>query len=341
MINMIKLFEKWLKQFLLFIIKIIVPATSKRGDVYQWQDFDNILVFRLDDRLGNSLLVLSLVQSIKRSLPHSHIDLMMTVNYILLYRNHPDIHKVIAYDQKHLFRNPFRFITLISRLRKNNYDVVFSSSNPDTLSVSQAIFCRLVSKGRSIGFDWKESALIYSDVVKGDTALNYAQAQVDLWRYFDHQAIYDPPKIYFIENLILKPEKDILIWLGATGNKILSETMVSGLLEIVDELDLMYTLAAGPHDENVIKRYSADLQKQIRIQRLDLEGISKFFKTFKLICMPDTGPMHLVAALNIPLIQVFVDSNTKQYGYSGENKLIIDRILEKESATKFIKKFVT
>jgi len=104
---------------------------------------------------------------------------------------------------------------------------------------------------------------------------------------------------------------------------------------------LMYTLAAGPHDDSVIQRYSGDLQKQIGILRFDLPGISKFFKTFKLICMPDTGPMHLVAALDIPLIQVFVDSNTKQYAYSGEKKLIVDRKLEKDSVIKFIKKFVT
>ena len=179
-----KKIEQWLKQIFLYLFKILLPKISENKLNLDWKNFQHILVFRLDNRLGNSILILSLIQSIKKSHPQARVDVLMTSSYTDIYKHHPDIHEIIHYDQKHLFRNPLRFIFLIKQLRKNDYDVVFSSSNPDSLSVSQAIFCRMVSGGRSVGFDWNESPRIYSDVVRGDTNIHYARAQFDLWQYF-------------------------------------------------------------------------------------------------------------------------------------------------------------
>jgi ADP-heptose:LPS heptosyltransferase len=52
--------------------------------------------------------------------------------------------------------------------------------------------------------------------------------------------------------------------------------------------------------------------------------------------MPDTGPMHLAAALDLPLIQIFINSNEQWYGYSGRNRLIV----KGESDLKQIGQFI-
>ncbi|MCK4559356.1 MAG: glycosyltransferase family 9 protein [Calditrichia bacterium] len=333
-----KKLEKWLKQFLIFLIKILLPGKNNNKINDDWHNFKRVLVFRLDNRFGNSILILSLVQSIKKSLPGAAIDVMMTSSYIALYKNHPDISRIIQYDQKHLFRNPLRFLFLIKNLRKNNYDIVFSSSNPDALSVSQALFCRLVTKGRSVGFDWKDSAKIYSVVVRGNTTIHYSAAQVDLWRHFDAKAEFTFPKLYFIHKNTQRLDQNILLWLGATGNKILNEELITFLVKIFEEINLKYVIAAGPFDDKIIANYSPGLRANILIQNLDLGGIASWYRTFNIICMPDTGPMHMVAALDIPLIQVFVNSNVKQYGYRGPNKYIIDKEINADSLKQFVRK---
>jgi ADP-heptose:LPS heptosyltransferase len=333
-----KKLEKWLKNIAISVFKLIAPAISKRKLHSKWQNFKRVLVFRLDTRFGNSILILSLVQSIKKSLPNAKIDVMMTSVYNRLYDQHPDIATIIPYDQKYLFRNPLRYLKLIKELRKNDYDVVFSSSNPDALSVSQAIFSRLITTGRNVGFDWKDSAKIYSDVVAGNTTMHYAAAQVELWKYFDAQAGFSFPKLYFNDAMNQHGRRDLLLWLGATGNKIFSEVLITSLLKTFEEIQLNCVLAAGPFDKKIIADYSPGLRARILIQNLDLDQIASWYKTFKIICMPDTGPMHLVAALDIPLIQIFVHSNVKQYGYHGANKYIVDKEIDADALKQFVLK---
>jgi len=333
-----KQLEKWLKKFLIFLIKLLIPERKKEIVNNKWQNFQRILVFRLDNRFGNSILILSLVQSIKDSLPDASVDILMTSSYIKFYENHPAIQTVIPYDQKYLFRNPVRFLLLIRLLRKNNYDAVFSSNNPDAFSVSQVIFNLLVTKNRSVGFDWKESSKLYTDVVTGNTSIHYSKSQYDLWRHFDKKANYSPPKLYYISKKNIIPDKSLLLWLGATGNKILSEELVDSIIVAIEKLKVNYNLAVGPNDQQVREAYKQQWRDDIQTINLDLPGIGKYFLSFKCIIIPDTGPMHLVAALNIPLIQVFVDSNVKQYGYNGSNKYIIDKKLDSDSLKQVIRK---
>jgi heptosyltransferase-3 len=332
-----KKLEQWLKYFLVFLIKLLLPRRNQKKNNDDWHNFKQVLVFRLDNRLGNSILILSLVQSIKKSLPDVDIDVLMTSSYVEFYQNHPDIHKIIPYDQKYLFRNPIRFLFLINQLRKNKYDIVFSSNNPDAFSVSQAIFNRLVSQNRSVGFDWKDSARLYSDVVTGDITIHYAQAQYDLWRYFDNSAEYSLPKLYFMNKYKVPPEHSLLIWLGATGNKFLPEGLVDSIIMAIKELDVDFSLAVGPEDLHVIDYYRKPWRDDIKVMSLDLRGIAEFFLNYKCIVIPDTGPMHLVAAMGIPLIQVFVNSSIEQYGYLGYNKYIIDKKIDADSLKQFVR----
>ena len=335
-----KKLEKWLKYIFIRLFRIFAPQLPEKNASPDPDNFKRILIFRLDTRLGNTILILSLVQAIRKRLPLAQIDVMMASTYLGIYKNHPDISALIPYDQARLLKNPFRFIGLIRQLKKTGYDIVFSSSNPDGISVSQAIFSRIISKGRSVGFDWKDSAEIYSDVVKGNTSIHYADAQVDLWRYFDPGAKFVPPRVYFYQVPQNHTAQGLLIWLGATGNKVLSEEMINQVKTICEQGKYDYTLAAGPHDREKINLYSAPLREKIQIMDRTLEGISEYFLRFKAVCMPDTGPMHLAAALGVPLIQVFVHSNHVQYAYAGENKLLfVDRI-DTEKFRQFVARFM-
>jgi ADP-heptose:LPS heptosyltransferase len=334
-----KRLEKIIKKFFLGIIRIVLPDSSGIIEKEDWRDYKRILVFRLDNRLGNSLLILSLVQSIKRSLPQCAIDVMMTSNFNEIYNYHPDIKSIIPYNQAYLFRNPLRYITLIWRLRRNQYDVVFSSSNPDSFSVSQAIFTRLIAIRKSIGFDAKDSRKIYSDTVKGNINIHYAESQVDLWRYFDPLAEFTWPKVYFLTANDDEKRKEVLFWLGATGQKVLGSELVELLISFFNKMKIDIFLAAGPSDEKILKGYPEGIVHRVRILEGSLAETGQFFNQFKVICTPDTGPMHLIAALGIPMIQVFVDSNITWYGYRGTDKYIINKYINEGELVRFLKEY--
>ena len=97
--------EKILKKLTL---KLINPFFRKKSTHIKKENLGRVLVFRLDNKLGNAILLLPLIQSIKNSIPEIKIDVLYSSNYSQIFDNHPDINSTIIYDQQYLFKNPFR-----------------------------------------------------------------------------------------------------------------------------------------------------------------------------------------------------------------------------------------
>lgn len=330
--------EKILKKITLSIISPLFNSKSKTIQIEDWKNFKKVLVFRLDNKLGNAILLLPLIQSIKNSVPDIKIDVLYSSVYSQIFENHPAIHSYIEYDQKYLLKNPIRYLKLISQIRKCNYDVVFSSTNSNSFSVSQALFAGLLKAKYTVGFDWKESAKLYRVAIKGNTGIHYSQAQVDLWKFFDTNAVYENPKIYFTQgNSIIASEKKVLFWIGATGNKILPNKLLMDILAILDNNNISFQMAAGPHDEGLLSRYPAIKSSEIDFLKGSLNNTARFFKRFKIIIIPDTGPAHLSVALGIPTVQVFVNSDPVWYAYRGEHLFLINNKINESDFLHFAK----
>jgi len=330
--------EKILKKVTLKLISPFFRKISTQFNKNNWKNFKRVLVFRLDNKLGNAILLLPLIQSIKSSSPKIQIDVLYSSNYFQIFDNHPDINSTIIYDQKYLLKNPLRYLPFIKQLRRNKYDIIFSSTNSNSFSVSQALFAGLLKSEFTIGFDWKESATIYSDVVKGNTQIHYSQAQIDLWRYFDKNPKFENPKIYFVpDGTKDSTHEKLLFWFGATGNKILPKRLFEEIISFLNENNITYQLAAGPQDEHLLNKYSSVNKKDVIFLRGSLKDSAIFFKKYKMIIMPDTGPMHLIIALGIPTVQVFVNSDPIWYAYKGQDIFLVNKNVDSKELKKFIK----
>ena len=71
-----------------------------------------------------------------------------------------------------------------------------------------------------------------------------------------------------------------------------------------------------------------------------LKETAKFFKQYKIIIMPDTGPMHLAVALGIPTVQAFINSDPVWYAYKGENLFLINKKIESDDFLVFVKNYL-
>lgn len=330
--------ERILKKLTFKLLNPLINKSPNKLTKKDWKSFRRVLVFRLDNKLGNAILMLPLIQSIKRSLPEIRIDVLYSSSYTEIFEMHPDIDSIIEYNQQFLLKNPARYIGFLKNIRKKKYDVVFSSTNSNSFSISQAVFASLLKSEFTIGFDWKQSSEIYSAVVKGNTETHYSQAQVDLWRYFDEDAKSENPKIYFVPDTKNEfKEKEILLWFGATGNKILSQKLMQEILHFLNEDKFCYQLAAGPHDEHLLAKYSEIKNQDIRFLKGSLKDTAKFFKNYKIVFIPDTGPMHLSVALGIPTVQMFVNSDPVWYAYKGDNIFLINKKLDAKKLLGFVK----
>src|SRR4029453_12397982 len=74
--------------------------------------------------LGDVILALPAVQTLKLHLPDSKIDFLCIPGTSSILENHPDINNIIPYDKKGADKID-KFIEILAELRENKYDVGF------------------------------------------------------------------------------------------------------------------------------------------------------------------------------------------------------------------------
>ena len=322
--TLVKSLERQFKHALKKILLTILPKKSKT--LPRVNQINKILVFRLDQRIGNGILLLSLLRAIRASKPGVEIHLLIhyPVAGLLKVTAKNIADKIYPYNQPALMRRPWRYLKLLRMLRRERYDLIFTANNPDNFSLSQAIFGRLCKPGRLIGFDARDGAPFYDIAVKSSTEKHYADAMIDLWRVMDPSAKWRFGGLEIPAHLRAKMRKKcpeftdggILIWLGATGKKSLPAGLVTIIYEQVREYsDLPVHFAAGPADEALLQNYPRWIREKTYIWNAPLTETAAFFSLFDIFISGDTGPMHLAAAIGLPTLGVFVNSNIRQYGY--------------------------
>lgn len=323
----LKLLERKFKRLLKQVLLRILPQSGREQP--RLSEIRKILVFRLDQRIGNGILLLPLLHAIRSSLPGCEIHFLIHYPIVELYRETSTglIDKTWPYNQPALMKHPWRYLTLLRKLRREKFDLVITSHNPDNFSLSQAIFGRLFKPRWLVGFNWQDNARFYDIAVTSHTDKHYSEAMVDLWQAFDPAAECRYGGLQVAQKVREKVSGEfskfarggILIWLGATGNKILPGEVFAFLYEqLRKESDLAVHFAAGPADERHLRDYPEWIREKTTIWKASLLESAAFFSLFDLIISGDTGPMHLAVALNRPTLTIFIDSNIKQYGYNDE-----------------------
>ncbi len=323
------------KKILKWILRIVLP--SPQTSIPPVESFNKILVLRLDQRIGNGLMLLPLLQAIRNRLPDSELHLLMhypVAETIRMYSKNL-IDQFWPYHQKKLLNNPIRFFRWVTDLRAEQFDLIISSHNPDNFSLSQALLGRWCSPGILAGFRWGDSRDFYDVAINSSANKHYASSQLDLWRYF-------APDVSVEGSVLNVPEEQItalyrrlnlehvhngvLFWIGATGKKVMSpETIDFIYKETVQIFNSSTVVALGPADHYMMAELSSDLCSKILIWDQPLPDTAAFFAGQKVFISADTGPAHLAAALGLPMLTVFLSSRSSQYGYhDGISRFSID-----------------
>ncbi len=295
-----------------------------------------ILVLRLDQRIGNGIMLLPLLRAIRQRVPQIELHLLLhqPVSDIFQKFSAGIIDTFYPYQQKKLLTHPALFLSWLKALRKQRYDLIISSHNPDNFSLSQALLGWWCRPKMMIGFSWQKSAAYYDVAVPSSANKHYADAQLDLWRYFDPAARLVWGGLH-ISNSHLKrlsqkysmniSEPSVLLWLGATGNKVLPFRLISLLYEeCMKHFGYKVVVAVGPNDEKILQNLPEEFRKQVLIWRYPLEDTLIFFATQRAFISGDTGPAHLAAALGLAMLTIFINSKSEQYGYhDGERQFAI------------------
>ncbi len=336
--------EQWLKGLGHVWLRRTAPPAGAPPTPNDLDKVNRILVVRLDDRLGNIVLLTPLLVALKGKFSRAHISCLLARRYWDMKEFIPSADEFIPFEREAMAHNPLKIRPLLKTLQASHYDLVFDASDDRAVSFNHLMITAL-SKGRfRVGHDRGEAARYYEVAVPvpqtGADGLprHAAEMGLDLLRAVTPIRSHPRP--------LLKPPRDdngfaadfrsrigadpgsplVLIHPGGRGPKRWpAENFARVAKSLGEQNGITVALVWGPSDVE-----AADEVRARAGDKLYVGGILKFPDLVSLIrssavfLSGDCGPMHLAAAFNRPVVSVFLVSDADKYRTLGPDDVLFD-----------------
>jgi len=120
------------KALLKWAFHLIPVERAISPEVLSKRRIDRILAIRIDNRLGNLLLITPFLRRVRLSFPDAKIDLLVSRAFAEVLEGNPSIDRRIIADKADFIRRPWRFLHFIRDMRGNRYDLAIDLSSSHT-----------------------------------------------------------------------------------------------------------------------------------------------------------------------------------------------------------------
>ncbi len=299
-------------------------------------ELDKILVIQTAF-LGDVILALPMVQTIKNHLPDSQVDFLCVPANAGILKNHKALTNVIPYDKKGGDKLD-KFIEALSLIRDKEYDVIIT---PHRFLRSALLTFYSKAKIR-IGYNRNALSFLLSHKV------NYIQEKHEILRNLDlFRAIpgieSDESKISLVPDLYASEEDEKITegYLdGIDINKFIAfapcsrwvtkqlpvHITVEAVKNLIDE-GYFVALTGGEEDKDYCRRVKQNI---INNNLVNLSGkltpVQSYLaiKRSRLLITVDSAAQHLGAAAGVPVILIYgsTDSSFGFYPLTSEKKIV-------------------
>lgn len=282
--------------------------------------------------MGDIVHALPTLATVKENFPEWEVDWLIERRWRELLRDNPYLSRVLEFDTLRWRRSLIspdtwgEFSEAAGKLRERNYDCALDLQG----SLKSAMACRLSGAVQITGFErpWLRepgASVFYTRRITPNTAhivdANLALAESvgarqavirfplptgDEWKV--------PPEWRHREIAVINP--------GAGWQA--KQWPPDGYAQICDELDNRYGLSVivncGPHETVLAEEVlSACRRTHPGIYSGNLGGLIWLLRQACLMIGPDTGPLHLAAALGVPTVGLFGPTDPKRNGPYGNS----------------------
>ena len=317
------------------IIPEIVPYNSNR--IYK------ILIIRTD-RIGDLVLSTPSFTALKNKFPKAYISLVVNNYTKELVVNNPMIDKVITCDSETSLFDKLRFILDLRRMHFDLILVLHSTFWSCAISFLSGALFRIGYKERGCGF------LLTTPIPpkKGDEIVHEVEKTLDIVRVIganiEAKELYIGvteqgeryAETFFREMGISSRDKIVAIHPGARQEYI--RWQKEGFAEIannlIEEYHFKILLVGDDSEEHLVEdilRLIKNKKKVIPTGNTTLTQLVSLLKRCNLFIGNSTGPMHMAAALNIPVVAIFgcinpLD-NYRRWGPWGNGHIVVSKDL--------------
>lgn len=298
-----------------------------------------ILVVRLDDRLGNLVLLTPFLSEVRRIFPDALLSLLLAERYWALRPYLPGVDHFIAFERRELARNPLRIRALLRTIRDVRYDLAFDASDDRQTSFNHLLVTALSGARYRVGHDRGEAGRYYEATAAVKVETRHATAMhTDLLRAIGYDVARCPPTLRMAE-----PDPEfmrvfrarhgfdpssplVLIHPGGRGPKCWAPEYWAAVARHLCETEHPAVgLVWGPSDSAAAERVVALAGDAVR--PIGVLPIPEFIVTAAaadVFISGDCGPMHVASAAGTPVVAVFLVSDAAKYRPCGKNDVVFD-----------------
>lgn len=305
--------EKWLKRrFTALLWKLLNPPNPV--DAGSLDDIHKILLIRPNYRIGNALIGTPAIEAFRERFPSAHVDFLITDTTLALFQNQP-IERFFTLSRKAILR-PWLFFSLLQRLRGEKYDLAVQIGAG---SLTGCLFARLIGARYTMGVGrngqrWFDIEVNGKQKHAYDTPLLLARTLGVSCR---NRPLFHLTQSERCKALMLLRQHSIAIdasgdtepfvgvFVGGHLDKRCSLDFWLDVLCKLDSQNIRYLVFLGPEE----KRLGPELQRQLTKSSQGtlcypkpLREFAAMLQRARLLVTPDSGPMHLAAALDVPVV---------------------------------------
>lgn len=284
--------------------------------------FNNILIVRTD-RIGDVVLTTASIKAVRQAYPKAKITLLIAPMTKGIVENNPYIDEVIVDDRTKEHKGMFGFWKLANLLRSRKFDLAIiyhTKKRVNALCFAAAIPYRLGYKNDKFGF------LLTHQVkdVRPEGKKHEAEYCLDLLKeigiYSNDLSLYvgvNPnaerwAEEFLYKNNIGKDERLILISPGASDPS--RCWPVHRFVELIQDLQNYRAgrmiIVGGPDVVVIAEKILANIKEKALVSHIagqtNMAQFISLLKRSQLLISNDSGPVHLAAGLNIPVVSIFV-----------------------------------
>lgn len=330
--------ERLLKTAGIALLRLAAPRSRGVTDQTATRSWTRILVLKPDERLGNTVLVTSLLLAIREQWPDARLVCMISRRYEALSEYLPAVDHCILFDKHLLARRPWKMWSVLSSLRQERFDCVFDASGDHEVSFTHLVLCVLSGARCRIGHARGGVEGMYEVAVPiPDGPRHAAEMHCDLLNAIAPISDSSRPRLR-VSHESSKPVWDgeyepwvvgrpvIVIHPGARGRKQWPPDQFAAVLnELHDRNTTNLALVWGPSDKAVASEVLRRVPPSVRaLGVLSFPDLISVLRHSAVFVSADCGPMHLAAAVGIPVVAIFLASDMEKYAPLGSQCIALD-----------------
>ena len=348
--------ERQLKRLGLYGLSRLATSPQVAPTEHDLVKAKRVLVVRPDERIGNAILIIPLLNAIKKRFPGAHLSLILSRRYRELHEFIPSVDEFLDFDKKHYARNPVAFIAFIRRLRKVKYDLVFDASGDHSVSFTHLAITAYSGGRFRIGHDRGEASNCYQVAVpEAMSDRHETERHLDLLQAVT-KIDADPRPVLkqthdsgYAEKLWVElgwngGEPTVIIHPGARGRKRWPASHFADVANRLAGLRHQVGVVWGPSDNDAASEMMRTTSPAVkRIGILPFRDFISVVRHSDVFFSGDCGPMHIAAASppKSGVVTVFVIDRSSRYGPLGPHDVAVVDDPQRPKIDEIVSRIVT